>query len=77
MLGISHVVEHWLFSMSWFDCYQVQLVYKTMEYRPAKNLEDKTLQNTFDMFDQSQHILQTLQKSFFAFQLCFYLSWNN
>ena len=37
----------------------------------------KTSQTTFDMFDQSQHLLQTLHKSFFAFQLHFYLSWNN
>ena len=31
-------------------------------------------QTTFDMFDQSQPLLHTLHKSFFVFQLHFYLS---
>ena len=39
--------------MSWFDCYQPQLVYPTMEHCPARNLQHQTLQTTFDMFDQS------------------------
>ena len=30
-------------------------------------------QTTFDTFHQSQHRLYTLHKSFYAFQLCFYL----
>ena len=47
---------------------------KSSEQSPAGNFA-----NTFDMFDQSQHLHQTLHKSFFflAFQLCFYLCWNN
>ena len=61
--------------MSWFHCYQLQLVYLTVEQRSARNLWHKTSQTTFDMFDQSQHLLYTLQKSFFVFQLCFYFSW--
>ena len=53
--------------MSRFDCYQLQLVYPTVEHRPAKNLQHKTSQTTFDMFDQSQHLFHILHKSFFAF----------
>ena len=34
------------------------------------------LGNAFDMFNQSQHLLHTLNKSFFMFRLHFYLSWN-
>ena len=60
--------------MSQFDCYQLQLVYPTMEHHPARNLQHKPLQTIFDTFDQSQHLLHTLHKSFFAFQLHFYLS---
>ena len=63
--------------MSRFDRYQLQLVYATVEHRPARNLQHKTSQTTFNTFDQSQHLLHTLHKSFFAFQLHFYLSWNN
>ena len=51
--------------MSQFDRYQLQLVYLTMEPRPARNLQHKTLQISFDMFDQSQNLLHTLHKSFF------------
>ena len=40
------------------------------------NLQHKTLQTTFDAFNQSQHLLHSLHKSFFAFQLHFCLSWN-
>ena len=39
-----------------------------------RNLQHETLQTTFDTFDQSQHLLHTLHKSFFAFQLHYYLS---
>ena len=60
--------------MSWFDHYQFQLVYPIPEHRPARDLQHQTLQTTFDSFDQSQHLLPTLHKSFFAFQLHFYLS---
>ena len=51
--------------MSRFDCYQLQLVYPTTEHHPARNLLHETSQTTFDMFDQSQHLLHTLHKSFF------------
>ena len=53
--------------MSQFDRYQLQLVYLTGEHRPMRNLQQKTLQTTFDAFDQSQHFLHKLHKSFFAF----------
>ena len=62
--------------MSLFDRYQLQLVYPTVEHHPVRNLQHETSQTTFDMFDQSQHLLHTLPKPFFAFQLRFYLSWN-
>ena len=51
--------------MSQFDHYQFQHVYPTMEHRPVKNLQHETSQTTFDTFDQSQHLLHTLHKSFF------------
>ena len=41
------------------------------------NLQHEILQTTLDMFRQSQHFLHTLQRSFFVFQLHFYLSRNN
>ena len=40
------------------------------------NLQHKTSQTTFDVFNQSQHLLYSLHKPFFAFQLHFCLSWN-
>ena len=63
--------------MSRFDRCQRQLVYPTVEHRPARNLQHETSQTTFDTFDQSRHLLCTLHKPFYAFQLRFYLSWNN
>ena len=50
--------------MSPFVSYQLQLVYLTMEHRPLRNLQHETSQTTFDTFDQSQHLLHTLQQSF-------------
>ena len=61
--------------MSRFDCYQLQLVYLTMEHHAVRNLQHETSQTTFDMFNQ--YLLHTLCKSFSVFRLCFYLSWNN
>ena len=58
--------------MSWVYRCQVHPVYPTVEHHPARNLQHETLQTTFDMFDQSQYLLHTLEKSFFVFQLCFY-----
>ena len=57
--------------MSQFDCYQLQLVYLTMEHRRMRNLQHKASQSTFGMFDQSEHLLHTLHKSFFAFKYLF------
>ena len=66
----------WL--MSWFDRYQLQLFYLTMEHHPSRYLQHAVSQITFDTFDQSQHLLHTLHKSFVCvFELRFYLSWNN
>ena len=53
--------------MSWFDCYQLQLVYPTREPDPGRNLQQETLQTSFDLFDQSQHLRHTLEKSFLFF----------
>ena len=39
--------------MSWFDRYQLQLIYLTVEQRPARNPQQKTLQTTFDTFNHS------------------------
>ena len=50
--------------MPQFDCYQ--LVYPTVEHHPARNMQYKNLQTTFDIFAQSQHLLHTLHKSFFV-----------
>ena len=58
----------------WFDRYQLQLVYPTVEHRPERNLQHETSLTTFDTFNQSQHLLD---KSFCALQLHFYLSWKN
>ena len=51
--------------MSRFDHYQLHLAYLTVERRPTRNLQHETSQTTFDTFDQSQHLLHTLYKSFF------------
>ena len=69
--------------MSWFDHFQLQLVYLTLEHYPKSwnfiKLEHETSQTIFDSFDQSQHLLYTLHKSLFVclFWLCFYLFWKN
>ena len=65
MSAISRVVQQWLFSMSRFDRCQLQLVYMTVEHRPARNRQYETLQTTVDIFNQSQHLLHnTAQISF-------------
>ena len=52
--------------MSRFVYYQLQLVYPTVEHHPVRNLQHKNLQTTFDTFDQSQHLLHTLQQIFYC-----------
>ena len=52
---------------SQLDHYQLQLVYPTVEHRPARNLQLKTSQTNFDTFNQSQHLFHTLHKSFSVF----------
>ena len=54
-----------------FDRYQLQLVNLTTEHCPARNLQHETLETTFDMFDQSQHRLHILHKSFLCFSCIF------
>ena len=73
MSALSHVVERWCSQlMSQFDCYRLRLVYSTVEHRrPAKNLQHNTWQTTFDTFDQSQHLLHTLHKSFLSLSCIF------
>ena len=63
--------------MSQFVSCQLQLVCLTVEHHLVRNLQDKTLQTTSDMFNQSLHLLHTLNKCVFAFQLHFNLSWNH
>ena len=78
MSAICHVVLHWLFSinvLTW--SLSTSVVHPTAEHHPVGNLQHKTSQTTSDTFDQSQHLLHTLHKSFLTFQLCFCLSWNN
>ena len=41
--------------MSWFDRYQLQLVYLTREHGPGRNLQQETLQTSFNLFNQSQN----------------------
>ena len=48
----------------------------TQNYLAKMAVVPRNFTNHFDMFYPSQHLLHTLHKSF-AFQLCFYLSWNN
>ena len=55
--------------ISWFDCYQLQLVYLTVAHHPVRNLQYETSQTNFDRFSQSQHLFHTPHKSFFVFQL--------
>ena len=50
--------------MSWFDRYQLQLVYLTREHGPGRNLQQETLQTSFNLFNQSQHLRHTREKSF-------------
>ena len=68
MLAISCMVSQ---LMCQFDCYQLPLVYPTVEHHPVRNLQHETSQTTSDIFNQSQHLLHTLHNSFFAFQLHF------
>ena len=66
--------------MSWSDCYQLQLVYPIVEHHPVRNLQHKTSKTTFDTFSHSIfsiHGTIFFFFFFFAFQLRFYLSWNN
>ena len=56
--------------MSWFG-HSGQLIYTFMEHRPMRNLQHETLQTTFDTFNQSQHLLHTLPKSFLHFSCLF------
>ena len=57
--------------MSGFNCYQFPPVYLTVEHCPARNLQHKTLETTFDIFSQSQYPLHTLHVFFFSFFLHF------
>ena len=54
-----------------FDHSQVQLVYSTVKHCPVTNLQRETFQTTIDMFNQSQHLLYILHKSFFC--VCVYV----
>ena len=58
--------------MCQFDCCQLQLVYLTVECCPARNLQHKASQTSFDLFSQSQHLLHTLHKSFFLHFSCIF-----
>ena len=57
--------------LSHFNDFLFQVVCPIVEHRLARNLQHKTLQTTFNTFDQSQHLCPTWHKSFCMFQLCF------
>ena len=50
-----------------FDHCQLPLTYMMVQHHPGRNPQHENLQTTFDMFGQSQQLLQTLYKSFFVF----------
>ena len=56
------------------DCYQPQLAYPTVEHPPARNLQLRSLQTTFDTFHQSQCLLHTQHTSFCVSVAFFFLS---
>ena len=65
-------MEHWLFSINvsiWLLSISTSLL--TMEHYPLRNLQNETLQTTFDTFDQSQHVFHTLHRSFLCFSCVF------
>ena len=62
--------------MSWFDHCQLQLVYRTVEHHPVRNLQHEISQNTFT-HSISHSTFSTHCTSFLSYQLHFYLSWNN
>ena len=57
--------------MSQFDHYQLQLVYLIMEHRPARSLQNKSSQTTFDKFNQSQHLSTHCTNLFVRFSCIF------
>ena len=57
------------------DCYQPQLAYPTVEHPPARNLQPRSLQTTFDTFHQSQRLLHT-QHTSFCVSVAFFFSRN-
>ena len=63
MSSYLRVVQHWLFSMSPFDRYQLQLVYLTVEGLIQWEIFSMKLQTTSEMFSQSEHLLHTLHNS--------------
>ena len=76
MLAVSHMAECWLFSISWFDCYQLQLVNRgtsSSEKSPARNFAN----HFWHIPSVTALSPYTAQVFFFAFQLRFYLFWNN
>ena len=78
MAAISVIIQHDCSQlMSWFEYYQLQLAYPSMDHHPVRNLQHGTLPDTSDMLDQSQHLFNITHKSFLGFQLRFYISWNN
>ena len=60
--------------MSQFGCYQLQLVYLTVEHRPEKNLQHEILQTTFNMFISHSTFSIHCTTYFSVFQFHFYLS---
>ena len=58
--------------MSQFDCWQLQLVYLTMEHHPVRNLQHETSQTTLDPFHLSHSTFSIICTNlFFAFSSAF------
>ena len=76
---VSHGVECWLSSISMLtQSLSTPTGLPDRGALPSKKSPAWNIANHSDMFHQSQHLLHTQHKPFFfAFQLCFYLSWNN
>ena len=54
--AISHVKLHCSQLMSQLDCYQLQLVYLTIEHHPERNLQHETSQTTCDKFSHLKQL---------------------
>ena len=54
-----------------FVCYQLQLIYPTVEHHLVRNLQHETSKTIFDTFNKSQHLPHTLHESVLHFSCVF------